>query len=864
MKLFTSVNNCLFVSPSSLGMATAVLVSPPPRALAAPDSLTQTNHSETKPIVIDYRKSGPPKSRRVSELRQSHGQVIKNGQTHGLSHLKELIRASTKMGSHGSLDYARKSFEFFLEDQGTAGTAHIWNSLIRGYTLAGRGGEAILIYYQMTAKGVRPDHFTFPFVLSACAKVVGFRDGVQLHGLVIKMGFDGDVFVNNSLIHFYFECGEVADGQKVFDIMHEKNVVSWTSLICGYARKDFLRKAVSLFDEMLAEGIRPTSVTMVCVISACAKLRDLDLGEKACAYAGLLGLKNNTVLVNAAVDMYMKCGAIDTAARLFHECAEKNLVLYNTIMSNYASQGCARKVLDVLNQMLQLGLQPDKVTMLSVISASAELGDHDFGMCCHGYVIRHGLEGWDNISNALIDMYMKSNKQEKACIIFDLMSKKTVVSWNSLIAGFIRNGNLGSAWEVFHEMPCSDLVTWNIIIGSLVQESLFEEALELFRVMQSRGINADKVTMVSVASACGYLGALDLAKWTHCYIAKNGIYCDMRLATALVDMFARCGDPQNAMLVFSKMKKRDVSAWTAAIGAMGMEGNGKRAIELYNDMLRQGVKPDGIVFVGLLTACSHCGLVEEGRRIFASITEIHGLSPQIVHYGCMVDLLGRAGLIEEAVDLIKGMPIKPNYVIWGALLAACRTHKNVEIATYAAERMRESGHVRTGGHVLLSNIYASVGKWADVAAVRLQLKNKGVHKVPGSSSIEIDGMIHEFTSGDESHFDMAHIVLMLHEMGCRFRDAGYAPDLTNVLLDVGEQEKQYLLSRHSEKLALAFGLINTSKGVQIRVVKNLRMCSDCHSFVKLASKIYDREIVVRDINRFHFFKHGLCSCGDYW
>jgi pentatricopeptide repeat protein len=402
------------------------------------------------------------------------------------------------------------------------------------------------------------------------------------------------------------------------------------------------------------------------------------------------------------------------------------------------------------------------------------------------------------------------------------------------------------------------------MIGALVQESMFKEAIELFRVMQSEGITADKVTMVGVASACGYLGALDLAKWIHGYIKKKDIHFDMHLGTALVDMFARCGDPQSAMQVFNKMVKRDVSAWTAAIGAMAMEGNGTGAIELFDEMLQQGIKPDGVVFVALLTALSHGGLVEQGWHIFRSMKDIYGIAPQAVHYGCMVDLLGRAGLLSEALSLINSMQMEPNDVIWGSLLAACRVHKNVDIAACAAERISELDPERTGIHVLLSNIYASAGRWDDVAKVRLHLKEKGAHKMPGSSSIEINGKIFEFTTGDESHPEMTHIEPMLKEICCRLRDIGYVPDLTNVLLDVNEKEKEYLLSRHSEKLAIAFALISTGQGMPIRVAKNLRICSDCHSFAKLVSKSYSREIIVRDNNRFHFFQQGFCSCGDYW
>ncbi|XVF63069.1 hypothetical protein PTKIN_Ptkin09bG0059200 [Pterospermum kingtungense] len=839
---------------------TATSFSPP---ITSPTLKTVPN--PTQPKTNDSSQTGSLKyCNNLTELKKLHCQFTKQGLIQHASPITKLISKCTEIGSFDSVAYAKNIFNQFRQDNQNDGTLFMYNSLIRGYSSIGLGNEAIWLYLEMLSLGISPDKYTFPFLLSACTKISASGEGFQVHGSVIKMGFQRDMFILNSLIHFYAECGEIVLGRKVFDKMTQRNVVSWTSLICGYARWGFAKEAVELFFEMVEAGTCPNSVTMVCVISACAKLKDLELGERVRRYIGELGVKVNTLMVSALVDMYMKCGAFDTAKRLFDDCVEKNLVVCNTIMSNYVHEGMPREALAILDEIFGRRLLPDRVTVLSTISACAQLGSILWGKCCHGYVLRNGLERWDSISNALIDMYMKCDQKEMACSVFDHMENKTVVAWNSLIAGYARNGDVGSAWEIFNNMPESDLVSWNTIITALVQESLFKKAIELFRVMQNEGIKADSVTMVSIASACGYLGALDLAKWIHAYIKKNKIPYDIRLSTALVDMFARCGDPLSAMEIFNNMKKRDVSAWTAAIGAMAMEGNGEQAIELFKKMLREGIKPDGVVFMKLLTTCSNGGLVEQGRNLFRSMKSVHGISPQIVHYGCMVDLLGRARLLGEALDLIKNMPMAPNDVIWGSMLAACRIHRNIDMAGYADERIEELASSRTGIQVLLSNIYASSGKWTDVANVRLQLKEKGARKLPGSSSIEINGEIHEFTSGDESHREMIHITPMLDEMHCKVRAAGHAPDLTDVLVNVDEQEKEYLLGRHSEKLAMAFGLIGTNQGMPIRVVKNLRICSDCHSFAKLVSKIYDREIIVRDNNRFHFFQRGVCSCNDYW
>ncbi|KAK7405923.1 hypothetical protein VNO78_07535 [Psophocarpus tetragonolobus] len=826
---------------------------------------TSTSVKEAaKPVTTNSSLKLLVKCKTLKEVKQLHCDMMKKGLSHNAGgDFSKFIAACVQIGTHESLDYARSALN---DDDPNMASLFLYNSLIRGYASAGLGDQAILLFVEMVLMGIVPDNYTFPFLLSACSKIMALSQGVQVHGAIVKMGFHEDIFVSNSLIHFYAECGKVELGRKVFDIMLERNVVSWTSLINGYAGRDLAKEAVSLFFRMVEAGVKPNPVTMVCVVSACAKLKDLELGKKVCACITDLGVELNTLMVNAMVDMYMKCGDICAARRIFNGCSDKNknLVMYNTIMSNYVQHGWANDVPVILHEMLLKGLQPDKITMLSTIAACAQLGDVSVGKASHAYVLRNGLEGWDNISNAVIDMYMKCGKRGAACKVFEHMPNKTVVTWNSLIAGLLRDGDMELAWRIFDEMLERNLVSWNTMISALVQASMFQEAIELFREMQNQGIEGDRVTMVGIASACGYLGALDLGKWLCTYIEKNDIHVDLQLGTALVDMFSRCGDPSSATHVFRRMERRDVSAWTAAIGVMAMEGNTEGAIELFNEMLKQELKPDGVVFVALLTACSHGGSVDQGMQIFRSMEKTHGISPQIVHYGCVVDLLGRAGLLEEALHLIQSMPMEPNDVVWGSLLAACRKHKNVELAHYAAEKITQLAPERAGIHVLLSNIYASAEKWSDVARVRLQMKDNGVQKVPGSSSIEVHGWIHEFTSSDESHAESTQIGLMIEEINCRLSEAGYVPDTTNVLLDVDEQEKEHLLSKHSEKLAMAYGLITTGQGIPIRIVKNLRMCSDCHSFAKLVSKLYKRDITVRDNNRYHFFKKGLCSCRDYW
>ncbi|PKU79388.1 pentatricopeptide repeat-containing protein At3g22690 [Dendrobium catenatum] len=819
-------------------------------------------YRDTKSVVNHLKLS-----KNIEEIKRIHCQITKHGLFHLPTASSNLIYAYSRAATAQSLDYAIKAFELFCEEH--KATLFLWNSLIRGFSSSGHVDEAVELFVQMVDEGFVPDHFTFRPLLAGFTKAFAFQEGAWLHGLLLKVGSYGgvqdDIFIQNSLIHFYAEHGELESAHRVFDNMLERNVVSWTSLIAGYAHGDDPRKAVHLFWDMVADNkIAPNSVSVACAVSACAKLQDFESGERLFTYAVDVGIDFSINLVNTLVDLYMKCGAVEVAERLFHECTDRNIVLWNTMLSNYARHGMAHKAVALFNDMLISGTKPDRVTIVAAASASAQLGEAMTGRRFHGYILRNSLDVWHDVSNSMIDIYMKCRELDAAFRIFDPMKEKTVVSWNTVINGCIRNGDWRSAWKHFEEMPWRDHISWNTMIAALVQESWFEDAMTLFREMQSSGMRPDRVTMLSVASACGYLGALDLAKWTYAYINKNKISTEVKLNTALVDMFARCGDTKSSLKIFEKMQNKDASAWTAAIGAMAVEGNGRRAIYLFSEMIKDGLKPDTIAFVQVLTACSHGGLVEEGRQFFPSMTKDFRFAPQVIHYGCMVDLLGRAGLLGEARMLIESMPMEPNDIVWGALLAASCVHHDLEQAEFAAERVLELSPGRSGIYVLLSNVYASAGRWKDVAEVRLLLKDKGVQKLPGSSLIEIEGMIHEFTSSNESHSQMELISEMLQEMGHKLSLAGYVPDLDKVLLDVNEEEKEFLLSRHSEKMAVAYGLISTGRGVPIRIVKNLRICSDCHSFMKLVSAIYDREITVRDNNRFHHFEKGQCSCSDYW
>ncbi|PKA64866.1 Pentatricopeptide repeat-containing protein [Apostasia shenzhenica] len=398
------------------------------------------------------------------------------------------------------------------------------------------------------------------------------------------------------------------------------------------------------------------------------------------------------------------------------------------------------------------------------------------------------------------------------------------------------------------------------------QAGYFVKAIELLQEMQHAGVGPNEFTLTTVLAACSNLVALDQGRWIHACINKARIKLNDRLLASLIDMYAKCGEIDFAFELFNVQDspKQTVRPWNAMITGYAIHGYADKAIELFEKMKEDNIVPDKVTFVSLLAACSHGKLVEMGKLYFDSMTKTYGIEPEIEHYGCMVDLFSRAGLLQEAEEIISNMPMNPDVAIWGALLGACRIHKDIERGERIGMLMKELGPKHTGCHVLLANIYSGNGRWHDARGVRNSIEMSGERKIPGCSSIEVDGKFYEFLVGDRSNPQTNQIYSCLEEIVAKLKERGYVPELGEALLDADEEDKETALTIHSEKLAIAFGLLNTRPRTRIRIVKNLRVCLDCHLLTKFISKVYDREIIVRDRVRFHHFKDGSCSCGDYW
>ncbi|CAN6583655.1 unnamed protein product [Malus baccata var. baccata] len=551
------------------------------------------------------------------------------------------------------------------------------------------------------------------------------------------------------------------------------------------------------------------------------------------------GLQNNPLVLTKFAATASDLKAIDYASSfLFSGDADTHLYdsfLFNTVIRAYAQTSHEKhKALCFYNVMVQGSVLPNKFTYPFVLKACAGIGDLNLGKSVHGSVVKFGFDADVHVCNTMVHMY--------CCC----------------------GGGIEFARKVFDEMPKLDSVSWSAMIGGYVRVGWSTDSVELFREMQMAGVKPDEITMVSVLSACTDLGALELGKWVESYIEKEGIHKSVELCNALIDMFAKCGNVDKALKLFRNMSGRTIVSWTSVIDGLAMHGCGMEAITLFEEMIGTGVAPDDVAFLGLLSACSHSGLVEKGKRYFSSMVEKFQIVPKIEHYGCMVDMFCRAGHVKEASEFIQMMPIEPNPIVMRTLISACHAHGELKLGESITKQLIRSEPMQESNYVLLSNIYAKMNHWDKKTKIREAMDKKGMKKIPGSTMIELDHEIYEFVAGDKSHRQSKEIYEMVEEMGRKMKKAGYVPTTSEVLLDINEEDKEDALNRHSEKLAIAFALLNMPPGTPIRIVKNLRVCNDCHSATKFISKVYNREIVVRDRNRFHHFKDGMCSCRDFW
>ncbi|XP_068649173.1 pentatricopeptide repeat-containing protein At3g09040, mitochondrial [Aristolochia californica] len=682
----------------------------------------------------------------LDQGRQVHSEAIKLGLDSNVFVGSSLINMYSKCGI---LHDARKIF-YTLEEKNIV----LWNSMLGGFSQHGFSDEAMDLFLEMKHLGVLLDEFTYVTVFNVCAFSGQLEMGLQLHSLIIKSNMESSLYVSNALVDMYGKSGNVKDARRQFEQMLDQDLISWNAMIVGYVHNKEEEEAVIMFQRMRMEEIAPDEVSFASIVSACANILAIALGKQAHSLSIKSGFESNLYVGSALVDMYAKCGVMAHATKAFEQTCEKSVVSRNALISGFVQNKHREEALGVFRQIQAEGLKPSEFTFASILPMFIGPSGLGMGRQVHGYTLKCGLLCDDmHLGVSLIGAYLKSlNKDDAKKLFWELGYGNSTVSWTVLISGHAQN-NCG------------------------------EEAISLFWDMYSYGAWPDQATFASVLSACSSLARLRNGKEVHSIIIKTGFYSDEYTGSALVDMYSKCGEMRDSLQVFSKLGKReDNISWNSMIVGFAKNGFAEDALEIFLEMQKQKVKPDEITFIGVLTACSHAGLVSEGRGFFESMKRKYKIQPRVDHCACIVDLLGRGGLLKEAEEFVYNLPFQSDPVIWAGLLSACRIHGDSKRGKRVAEKLIELEPQNSSPYVLLSNIYAASRNWEGVNKVRKTMQERGVRKLPGCSWIVVANKTNLFVAGDKFHPKGKDIYEVLKELTEVIKENGYVARV-DLLLD---------------------------------------------------------------------------------
>ncbi|CAN6456660.1 unnamed protein product [Victoria cruziana] len=753
------------------------------------------------------------------------GLVLKHG------FYSDVFVLSSLIGMYGSLGCIDSAMEVFTEMPVRDVVA--WNSMIGAYVHCGFSREAIELFLLMLAGDVLPNSYSLATVQKACAGLVCVRVGSSVHTCIVKMGFDMDVFVMGCVVDMYSKCGNLLEARQAFDNIVNRDIVAWNTMISGYVQNGVSEEAIDIYCQMPHEGFRPNKITYTSILKAAAMLEDGVLCKYLHALVIKSGFLSDVYVGTALLDAYAKSLLVKDAEKVYAGMKYRNLVSWNALITGHSLAGKYKDSINLYREMQKLPMKPDPYTFTGLLSSCSMAKALTEGSQLHTHSIKIGLDSNVSVGNSLLDLYSKCGSVDSASKAFHCIGVPNSISWAAIISAFVYNGEEESAVLYFREMH------------------------RMFK-------NFDEFSFSSVLKASASCAVLEQGKQIHVHVVKSGFESSVYVGSALVDMYSKCGRLQDAYSVFKVMPEKNVVSWNSMIMCFAQHGFSKHALHLFEEMEKVGIVPTSITFIGVLFACGHAGLVEKGRQYFELMVSKHRISPTVEHYTCMVDLLGRAGLLNEAEIFLKNSPFIFEALIWRSLLSACRIHKDTDVGCRAADQCLLLDPCEPSTYVLLSNLYATKDQWDDVTRIRASMKEMGIEKEPGCSWIEVRDKVHVFVSDDKFHPHKDEIYDKLDMLMSQMKMAGYIPDLSFVLHDVDDESKEQCLLHHSEKLAIAFGLISTPYPVPVRIFKNLRVCGDCHAAAKYISRIATREIIIRDTNRFHHFIDGMCSCGDYW
>ncbi|VVB09262.1 unnamed protein product [Arabis nemorensis] len=675
-------------------------------------------------------------------------------------------------------------------------------------------------------------------LLKICADSSYLRIGESIHAHFIVRNQSSraeDVFQINSLINFYMKCRKTVRARKVFDSMPERNVVSWSALMKGYQDSGFDLEVLKLFKSMSFSGeSQPNEFVATVVLKSCSNSRRIEEGKQFHGCFLKSGLVSHEFVRNSLVYMYSSSSGTGEAIRILDDLPCYDLLAFNSALSGYLEYGAIKEGFDVLRRMAIEDSVWDDFTYMSCLRLCSNLRDLELARQIHSRILRAGFK-WDVVvRGALINMYGKC-------------------------------GQVLYAQRVYDDTHAQNIVLNTSIMDAYFQNQCFEEALNFFaKKMETKEVLPNEFTFAVLLNSIAELSLLKHGGLLHGLVVKSGFRNHVMVGNALVNMYAKSGSIEDARKAFSFMTFRDIITWNTMIGGLTHHGLGREALEAFDKMMIAGEIPNHITFISILQACSHIGFVEQGLYYFNQLMKQFGVQPDLRHYTCIVRLLSKAGLFREAEDFMKTAPIEWDVVAWRSLLNACYVRRNYRLGKRVGKFAIEMYPKDSGMYILLSNIHAKSKEWEDVARVRSLMKKRRVKKEPGVSWIGIRNQTHVFLSDEKRHPEIVLIYVKVKEVLSKIRPLGYSPDVAGVFHDVDEEQRENSLSHHSEKLAVAYGLMKTPENSPLYVTKNVRICDDCHSAIKLISRLSNRLIVVRDSNRFHHFQDGQCSCCDYW
>ncbi|XP_047094588.1 pentatricopeptide repeat-containing protein At4g01030, mitochondrial-like [Lolium rigidum] len=742
------------------------------------------------------------------------------------------------------LGRAASSRRLLAEGDADAKDAVLWNKQVAMLAEAGDWGGAIAAFREMQARGVAADGYACARVLHACGRASAGgprrREGRAVHAHALKAGLvDAHPLVPGFLAGMYAEGGDVAAATTVLLRSNTDSAVAWNAVIACCVRLGLVDDAMELAERMARTGT-----------------------------------------------------------------AEPTLATWNTVLSGCARHGRDREALAVVRRMLEQGLSPDATTVSSLLKSVANAGALGHGTEVHGFFLRHQLVPDAYTGTALVDMYAKCGRLDCAQRVFDGLEHRNLATWNSLVAGYANAGEFDRALELVGTMKRNRLdpnvttwnglitgyamnglssqamlllrqikaagltpnaVSWTSLISGSCQNGEYDDAISLFAEMQSDGVQPSLVTTLVLLRACAGLALLKKGKELHCFALRRAYAGETVVGTALVDMYSKAGSLTSAKRVFGRIQSKNLVCCNAMLTGLAIHGQAHEAIALFHDLWRSGLKPDSITFTALLTACRSMGLIAEAWEYFDGMETKYGVTPTAENYACMVDLLARTGYLDEAMAFLEKSPVDPGASSWGAILTGCSIHGNLDLAEEAARNLFRLEPYNSANYLMMMSLYEHQQMYDEAESLKYAMKARGVNTRLGWSWIQVEQGIHVFEVDGSPHPETAEIYEEMSRLVSRIKAAGYSPDRSCIAYDVPEEEKEKLLLCHTEKLAITYGLIRSDTSrMPIRVIKNTRMCNDCHEVAKHVSALCDRQIILRDGARFHHFVDGKCSCNDCW